>query len=120
MQFITPFALLALFGAVSGVTVNEPLVDLTSRASLYPDCEVSHSVLHTPDTLTPGTNVTIKWCTGTYFKTSSHALWVGINRNEDALQGSVMLAQKTEADIQYGPPYYEFDVYIQPQGGNFN
>ncbi|KAL1714468.1 hypothetical protein EV715DRAFT_209486 [Schizophyllum commune] len=91
MKTATFFASLAAF--VGATAFAEPL-----QNSDYPACEPTTGSFHIPDKITVGKSFAARFCSSTYFKTSSKSITLAIGWNSTSVDGSVILTQEIHSD----------------------
>ncbi|KAI4522160.1 hypothetical protein K523DRAFT_277434 [Schizophyllum commune Tattone D] len=79
-------SLVALVGAT---TLVEPRQD-----SDYPDCEPTTGAFYIPDSITVGEPFPVRFCSSTYFKTSSKSITLAIGRDSTNVSGSVIMTDE--------------------------
>jgi hypothetical protein len=127
-----PVMKLALFASLATLALASP----AAKRADYPDCEIGTwtktssqdgraltcSILwflgvkefYYPDTVTIGEAFPVKYCTSTYFKTSSNTTFFGIGRNDTTEIGNLAVLAVKDAYTDG----YEFDLTI-PYSGSY-
>ncbi|KAI4520006.1 hypothetical protein EV122DRAFT_273495 [Schizophyllum commune] len=60
----------------------------------YPDCEPTTGSFHIPDKITVGKSFAVRFCSSTYFKTSTKSITLAIGLNSTSVDGAVVLTQE--------------------------
>lgn len=84
-------SLLALVGAAS----------IPEKRQEYPDCEPTTGAFYFPDTVTVGEPFSVRFCSSTYFKTSSQSITLAITRTDDSIDGAVILTEELKGNKRY-------------------
>jgi hypothetical protein len=82
--------------------------------SITDDISLGQRQLFVPDQVTPGQSFHVKYCSSTYFKTSSNNIILAVSREQGNFDGATVIAQRD--DYTEG---YDFDVTLQDGGITF-